>query len=277
MPELLNKTMIANKQMLVSEAVAKLKYFARLYGIRSIFIVGGYCREHYLGTIWKVKDIDVASAYEDQALQLGGLFSSEILKAVPRFYERTGTAMMEYPSEFGSIKIEFQSDSVSSYMHDENVRAWMQEEKIDDVPLMNNIYERDFTINSLIYSLHNGSMFDPTGRAIPDFDSRIIQSLLPANMLIKYNPLAALRAVRFALQYDFHIHPELRSVIKTAGVDNLKASLSEERILKEIVKILEVEAVEGLNMLKKLELDRILLDPAIKKYLYVGSKQNDKD
>lgn len=262
----------SNKQALVEEVIAKLRHFSQLYGINSIFIVGGYCREHYLGTIWKVNDIDVASAYSDQSLQLGGLFASEVVKAPPTFYERTGTAMLEYSSELGSIKIEFQGGSVNSYMYSTDVKEWMRQEGIDDVPLMNNIYGRDFTINSLIYSLDTGNMYDPTDMAVQDFQRRSIKPLLPADILIKYNPIAALRAVRFAIQYDFRIDPELRSIIKMAGVDNLKAALSEERIVREIVKILNIKPEEGLEMLKKLELDRILLHPDVKRYLELGSK-----
>ena len=176
-----------SKELLIQEVVAKLRYFAKLYGIRSIFIAGGYCRERYLNKIWRVTDIDVASAFHEQAVQLGGLFASEILNAVPQFYARTGTAMMEYPSEFGSIRVEFQGDSTNAYMHNEEIRTWLQANGVENVPLMNNIYGRDFTINSLIYSLNDDNMYDPTDRAIQDFDRRKISSLLPAEILNKYN------------------------------------------------------------------------------------------
>lgn len=270
---------IINKQLVVREVIAKLKHFAKLYGIRSIFIVGGYCREHYFGKIWRVKDIDVASAFHEQARQLGGLFASEVLNSVPKFYERTGTAAVEYPSEFGCVRVEFQGDSINSYMHNQEVKTWMQQQKIDDVPLMNNLYGRDFTINALIYSLHNGTMYDPTGEAIKDLDRGRIRSLLPAPMLIKYNPLAALRAIRFSLEYDFHVDSDLRLAIKEAGIDNLRKSLSDERIVKEVVKVLETKGAEALKMLKMFELDRILLHPDVKKYVYLGSKdeKNAKD
>lgn len=268
-----DKNEIINKQLVIREVIAKLKHFTKLYGIRSIFIVGGYTREHYFGKIWRVKDIDVASAYHEQARQLGGLFASEILNSVPTFYERTGTAMIEYPSEFGSIRVEFQGDSINTYMHNQEVRTWMQSQGIDDVPLMNNIYGRDFTINSLMYSLHNEMMYDPTDQAVRDLDRRRIRSLLPAAMLIKYNPLAALRAIRFAIQYDFHIEADLRSAIKESGTENLYNTLSSERIVKEVVKILKINGPEALDMLKRFNLDRILLHPDVKKYVYLGAEE----
>jgi tRNA nucleotidyltransferase/poly(A) polymerase len=268
-----NKNEIIDKQLVIQEVIAKLKYFTKLYGIKSIFVVGGYCREHYFGKIWRVKDIDVASAYQEQARQLGGLFASEILNSAPEFYERTGTAAVEYPSEFGSIRVEFQGDSINTYMHNQEVKTWMQSQGIDDVPLMNNIYGRDFTINSLIYSLHNETMYDPTNQAIRDLDRHRISSLLPAHMLIKYNPLAALRAIRFSVQYDFHIDSDLRLAIKDSGSDNLCNTLSRERVVKEVVKVLKTNGPEALDMLKRFNLDRILLHPDVKKYVYLGSEK----
>jgi tRNA nucleotidyltransferase/poly(A) polymerase len=266
------KEQIINKQMAIAEVIAKLKHFSSLYGINSIFVVGGYTREHYLDKLWRVKDIDVASAYHEQARMLGGLFASEILHSVPTFYARTGTAAMEYPSEFGNIRVEFQGDSINTYMHNQEVKTWMQSQDIDDVPLMNNIYGRDFTINSLLYSLSNGTMYDPTDQAIRDLERGRITSLLPAHMLIKYNPLAALRAIRFSLQYKFHIDSELRSAIRELGTDNLCNTLSRERIVKEVVKVLETGGPEALDTLKKFDLDRILLHPDVKKYVYLGSE-----
>ncbi len=267
------KNQSIHKQLIIDEVVENLRHFARLYGIDSLFIVGGYCRSVYLNQMWDVNDIDVASAYHDQAIQLGGLFASEVMNIMPRFYQRTGTAMIEYESEFGKIKVEFQGKSTNAYMHNEEVKTWMQQEGIENVPLMSNIYGRDFTINSLIYSLNSEGMYDPTGQAVHDFEKKIIRSLLPAGMLVKYNPLSILRAIRFALQYGFHIHEDMRMAIKE-GIPILLKSISESRIVKEIVRILQFDAVEGLELLKKHDLDSLLLNTNIREFLDLGAKSD---
>lgn len=263
---------ILNKKMLVEEVVSKLKYFSKLYGIKSIFVVGGYCRSRHQGETWTVNDIDVASAFHEQALQLGGLFASEILKTSPIFYQRTGTAAVMYSSKFGDIRVEFQGNSINKYMYNQEVRNWMKTQNIEDIPLMNNIYGRDFTINSLIYSLHNGVMYDPTERGINDFDKKVIKSLLPAKMLIKYSPLSALRAIRFAIKYKFIVDSDLRKAIRSAGMENLVKTISEERIVKDVVKILKIDGNKGLKMLEEFNLDGILLHPSVKDYIYLGTK-----
>lgn len=260
-----------DKEILINEVIAKLVHFTRLYGIDYLFIVGGFCREMYFGKIWRSNDIDVASAYENEAMQLGGLFASEILNTLPKIYKRSGAAMIMYKTDLGEIKVEFQGNSLNSYMHNQEVRNWMHQNDIEDAPLMNNIYGRDFTINALVFSLHNEKLYDPTGKAVGDLEKRLIVPLLPAEMLIKYNPLAILRAIRFALTYNFHIDPELRTAMKS-GYDNLIGSLSQERIMKEVVRILKIDPVKGLNALKKYNLDRLLLNPEIERY--IGEKKH---
>ena len=260
------KQKLLHKQLLIEEVIDKLTYFSQLYGVESLFVVGGYCRALYMGNMADVKDIDVASAYHEQAVQLGSLFSSEVINQTPTFYKRSGTAAVDYKSEFGEIKVEFQGYSTSSYMHNQEVKNWMHQNNIEDVPLMSNIYGRDFTINSLIFSLASAKLHDPTGQAIKDFDKKILRTLLPAPLAVKYNPLIILRAIRFALRYDFHIHEDLRMNMKLS-TDRLIQTISEKRIIQEIVSILKINANEGLDMLKKYELDRILLHPEIKSYV----------
>ena len=196
---------------------------------------------------------------------------------MPTFYERTGTAMVEYPSKVGPIRIEFQGNSVNAYMYNQDIRTWLQANSIENVPLMNNLYGRDFTMNALICSLHNGNMYDPTHLAVKDLEDKVIRSILPAEMLIKYNPLAAIRAVRFSLENEFSIDSDLQKAIKKDAVVSLQQSVSQKRIVSEIVKVLKIGGEKGLDFLKKLDLDRILLDPAVKEYIYRGEKKNATD
>lgn len=260
----------SSKQIVVEEVVAKLRHFGKLYGIDSMFIVGGYCREAYFGTPWKANDIDVASAYHEQALQLGGFFATEVANTTPKFYHRSGAAAMEYQSEFGSIKVEFQGRSTNSYMYNEDVKEWLRQNGIEDVPIMNNIYGRDFTMNSMLFSLNTGQFYDPTGQAAPDLEKGLVKSLLPAEMLVKYNPLAMLRAIRFALTYDFHIHSDLRIAMK-GRIDLLKDSLTEDRIMKEVVRILKIDGPKSLELLKNMELHGLLMHPDIKDHVTLES------
>lgn len=262
----MEKSEIANKELLLDEIIAHLRHFVHLYGIESLFIVGGYCRALYLGRRWEVNDIDVASAYHDQAVQLGGLFASEILNTSPEFYHRTGTAHIEYRSQLGTINIEFQGNSTNAYMHSQEVKDYLHEKGVEDVPLMNNLYGRDFTMNAMILTLKDGHLLDPLGRAQADLDKSLIAPILPAELLIKYNPLAILRAVRFSVSYDFFIDPQLRAQMKQ-NVELLPKTISHERIVKEMVRILKANPQKAIEAFEDFGLTSILLDKEVKSLL----------
>lgn len=262
----MDKNYITNKILLINEAISKLKYFAQLYGINSIFIVGGYCRSLYADRLWEVNDIDVASAYEHQATELGGLFASEILNAVPQFYHRTKTMMVNYTSELGEIKIEFQGQSTQDYMYNIEVKDWLHKNGIDDNPLLHNVYGRDFTINALIYSLQKENLYDITDRAEKDFSRKKIVSLLPAELTVKYNPLTILRAIRLALAYGFRIQHEFEQQI-SIGHELLIKSVSTDRIIQEVIKILKIDGRKAIKFLKKYGLHKLLLNDKIKELL----------
>lgn len=267
-----DKQKAINKEIVIKEAIAHLKHFCKLYGIESLFLVGGYCRALYFGDMSQVNDLDVASAFHEQAVQLGGLFASEVIHTAPKVYKRTGTAMVEYESESGSIKIEFQGDSSNAYMHNQEVKDWLHRNGISDIPLMNNIYGRDFTINSLIYSLDNDKVYDPSNKALRDLKRKLITPLLPPEMLIKYNPLAILRGMRFALTHDFYIEAHLRREMKK-NIHRLAEEVTHERIVREMIRILNVDAPAAMEMFKNFGLQKILLDEEIREI--VGAVQHE--
>lgn len=271
----MTKEEMANKEILIDEVIAHLRHFTQLYGVNSLFIVGGYCRSLALGRRWETNDIDVASAYHEQALQLGGLFASEELKTLPKIYQRTGTAAIDYNTEYGSIKVEFQGKSAQSYMHNQDVKDYLHEINVDDVPLMNNIYGRDFTINALVYSPVNDELYDPIKKAVRDLKRKRIISILPPDLLVRYNPLTILRAIRFAVTYDFFIDASLRSEMKK-HVELLTETITHERIIKEMVRILKIDSVKALDMFKQFNLGKILVSEEIEQFLELGAKDEEE-
>jgi len=251
-----------DKAAVAEEIITELRNFAKLFSLNSLFVVGGYCRAKILDDPEDINDIDVASAYPHQALRLAGLFASEFLKTTPQFYHRTGTAHIEY----NGMNIDFQNQSINSYMHNQDIRRWMRKKGIKNTPLLNNIYGRDLTINSLILSLQNGELYDLTGRAVEDLEKKRITAILPPFLVIKYNPMLVLRAIRFAVRYDFIIAPKLRKAMQNQRVKIQKA-YSRERLAKEIDKILQSDSEKGLKLLKKYDLLKLVVPDQIEKYL----------
>lgn len=250
---------------IVQEAVAELKHFVDLHNIESLFIVGDYCRETALNSSLPIHHLDVVSAFQEQSSQLGSLFASEVLYTAP-LNDESGITVINFTINTGTIKITFQGHTPQPYMYNQEIKDWLHSKNIAGVPLMTNVYGRDFTINSLVYSIRKDQFFDITKRAMQDLDDKTIKSLLPAEMLVKYNPISILRAIRLAVVYDFHIDPVLRSCIR-GQTELLNRHFSEDRIIKKIVGILKIDGPKSLEILKQLELDKLLLSPSIKKYI----------
>jgi tRNA nucleotidyltransferase/poly(A) polymerase len=257
------------KIQVIEEIVEKLCEFSKLYSIRSLFAVGGYCRALYMDDMESIEDIDVAAAYEEHALQLGGLFASEVLETLPNQYQN-GTICVNYKS----VRVEFQGKSTNSYMYNQEVVDWMRANRIEEVPLMHNVYGRDFTLNAMLFSFQSQKLYDPTGRAKNAFEDRKIESLLPAEMLVKYNPMCILRAIRFSLQYEYDIDSDLKKAM-IAKSFLLWKNVSEDRIMREIVKILKINSNKRLDMLRQYGMERALLHPNLKDYLDIKEKKDE--
>lgn len=246
--------------------IKELHKFCELYNIESLFVAGDYCRNFFLNPEKDPDTLEIISAFPDQSMELGSLFATEFLHEQPTVNTRTQTISIKPMG----VTIEFQGKSKQSYMQHEEVLIWMRSQQLDDVPLMNNLYGRDFTLNTIVYSIQHDKFLDPTKQASVDLESKNIKSILPAELLIKYSPVSIFQAIKLSMIHDLHIDAELRTEMKNKGNILLNA-LSIDRILKEIVGILTIDGPEGLKVLQDYSLDKFLLHQDIKKYVNTGN------
>jgi len=100
------------------------------------------------------------------------------------------------------------------------------------------IFRRDFTINMLAYDFTLDQIIDPSGCGREDLQNKIIRThpQLDPDKVFSDDPLRMLRAVRFAVKFDFQISEKTQaSILKNA--DRLQI-VSSERILSELEKII---------------------------------------
>lgn len=251
------------KKTIAEDVISKLEQFCSRHSISYLFVVGSYCNATYMNVPWTSNTIEITSTLYDDPKYIGFLFSTEILQASPVYFEEKKLVSVSYKD----IIIEFQGPSIKSYMNNREVVEWMKSANIEDVPMLHNVYGRDFTINTLALSIDNGNMYDPTGKATKDIERELISSILPPSILIKNNPRAILDAIKLSLSSDFYIENSLSLVMKE-GSKLISESLSDERIIKHVVDILKIDATKGLDMLKRYHLDPILLHPSIKELVY---------
>ncbi len=189
------------------------------------YVIGGFVRDLILKR--QSKDIDIVVSGD--GIELARI----VAKSVPgkpqvSVFKRYGTAMFK----FGDAEIEFVGARKESYSPDS------RNPSVEKGSLEDDQNRRDFTINALAISLNEatfGKMIDPFG-GVKDIDSKIIRTPLNPDLTFSDDPLRMLRAIRFASQLKFKLHPETQSALRK-NKERLKI-ISPERIADELNKIM---------------------------------------
>jgi poly(A) polymerase len=212
----LTKHIEAEVFRLIARAAGELGYPA--------WVVGGYVRDSILGRLCKDIDIScVGSGIElaHKTALLGGY-------KAPTIFKNFGTAMLKA----GEWEIEFVGARKESYRSDS------RKPLVEDGSLEDDQNRRDFTINAMAISLNadnNGILIDPFN-GMEDLRTCTIRTPLDANLTFSDDPLRMMRAVRFACQLGFVLHPTLEEALKT-NKDRILI-ISQERIAAELNKII---------------------------------------
>lgn len=190
------------------------------------YVIGGYVRDYLLqrGT---PKDIDIV------AIGSGIDLAKLVAKKLPgssevSIFKNFGTAMIK----FHDIEIEFVGARKESYQRDSRKPI------VENGSLEDDQKRRDFTINALAISLNKknyAQLLDPFD-GIGDLKRQLIRTPLDPTITYSDDPLRMMRAIRFATQLNFIIHPESLQAIAD-NKERIKI-ISNERIVDELHKIL---------------------------------------
>ena len=132
--------------------------------------------------------------------------------------------------------------------------------------LKDDVERRDFTVNSLLKDLSTGEILDLTGMGKADIKAGIVRTPLNPDKIFTDDPLRMLRAIRFAVKYNWKLPLFMvRGLKKNASQ---LTNISQERIRDELNKILVTSSPDkGIKLLKITGLLQFVipeLTPAIK-------------
>ena len=194
-----------------------------------LYLVGGLLRDLHLGVPLS-NDLDLVLEGDAVALSLF-LFHAGLSPHYPVTYPRFGTAMIHVVVEGKSYPVELVSARAESYAPDS------RKPEVRQGTLQEDVYRRDFTINTLLQNLHTGEILDLTGRAFADLEAGIIRTPLEPRLTFFDDPLRMLRAIRFAARFDFEIEAATWEAIGAESQRLQTSAISAERIREEFVKI----------------------------------------
>jgi poly(A) polymerase len=206
------------------EILQKIALSAQELGL-PCYMIGGFVRDKILGR--DTKDMDIVCVGDGIALaaKVAGKFSP---KPEVHFFKNFGTAQIKT----AGLEIEFVGARKESYDFNSRKPA------VEDGTIEDDQNRRDFTINAMAISLNKenyGELVDPFN-GIHDLAIKNIQTPLAPAQTFSDDPLRMMRAIRFATQLNFTIHPETFAAIGE-NADRIKI-VSGERIADELNKIL---------------------------------------
>lgn len=212
----------------------------------AVYAVGGSVRDHLLDK--KSKDLDLVVIGDGPAF--AKVLATYLKVKNISIFKNFGTAMIKYRDKI----IEVVGARKESYRGDS------RKPEVSSADLMADLSRRDFTINSIAWSLNHDSfeeVIDPfDGRK--DLEDGIIRTPLDPQQTFFDDPLRILRAIRFAAQLHFDIHNHTLQSIEHER-ERLKI-ISQERITDEIFKILMCDKPSiGFQLLAKTRVLEIIM------------------
>lgn len=207
---------------------------------QSIFIVGGYVRDLWMG---RKAPTDIDFVTEGNGINLAKAIAKEINPTLKvSVFKTYGTAMFKHQN----LDLEFVRARRESYSEDSRKPA------VETGTLEDDQKRRDFTINALAISLNKenfGELIDPFD-GISDLQNKIIRTPLEPLQTYSDDPLRMMRAIRFAATLNFQIEENSLEAIKKEA-ERIKI-VSMERIMVEFNKIMLSEKPSvGLKLMEQ--------------------------
>lgn len=205
----------------MEESAKKLVELLRSNGYIAYF-VGGCVRDKVMGVT--PHDYDICTIAQPERI-------IEIIKKAGYKYYDAGI-------KFGTVNVLVNDETfeVTTFRSD---GAYRDARRPDNVRFIGNIQEdlsrRDFTINAMAYNPINNSVVDPFGGQ-RDINFKVLRAVGDPDERFKEDALRILRAMRFAIKYNFEIEKNtLNAMLKHRDLLN---QVSKERITQELEKML---------------------------------------
>lgn len=228
--------------MALRDFLKQIDGLAKANRLSQPFIVGGTPRDRLMEKKVKISDIDLTTGNDD-AIKLAGLLAPKFPDSNLRTFDDGHVAL-----NVMGIRVDF-----SNHFIIPNIQNILMKMGIKDItPMKMELYSRDFTMNTLLEDLELKTIYDLTQNGVEDVKAGIIRCPLDPNITIKSDPRRILRAIKYAIKFDFTIDDKTKDAMLEHRklIANLPKRFCQER-MNEIVRL---DNERGLNMLVEFKL-----------------------
>lgn len=192
------------------------------------YLVGGAVRDAVLKI--KMKDMDICLNHDPGDI-IGELNGVKCYK----YYKKFQTAAVTFQNGIGIDLIRCRK---------EHYKKYGELPEVEPSDIYDDLYRRDFTINSLAYDIVENNILDIYG-GMGDIKNKILKKIHFNSY--REDPTRIFRAVKYCVRYGFHL--EDRVEIENCITEDIFNTISNDRIVKEIYSLCsEMRWIKNINL-----------------------------
>jgi len=210
------------------------------------YLVGGFPRDVYMKRINKISDVDITTG-DDSVVELAEL----LLKTLK------GSSLMKYSDGHAKLRYEKISIDFSSNFKIPGISEILKGAGIiDPKSMQEELYSRDFTVNTLLMPLDLSSIMDSTGLAFKDIENKILDTCLPPETTFSNDPRRIIRVVYLCAKLGFK--PSQRVVEWVSENNTIMNDVPEGYIKEKTNKAFKADAGYAKKLIEILKLETVV-------------------
>lgn len=244
--------------MRLSQFLLKIEKIAGENDISPVFIVGGVPRDKVLANLNKLNDIDLTTG--DDSIHYLAKELSIKLKGPGVVYRVMGDGHSRLM--VGDLKIDFSSNfkipKITEILTGKGIEH--------PSSMLEELYSRDFTCNTLLMPMTLDKIDDLTGLAKQDIEEKVLRTCLEPNLTLGYDPKRIVRMIYLAAKLGFKV--DAHAIDWVIQHPQVLAQVQPEYWTKKLVKAFKYNHKTTLDMIKILQIGPYLpRSPALTQYL----------
>ena len=221
-----------------ADIIEKIKKSAEELNIKA-FLAGGLIRDKLLGiadTKEKPSDIDIVTNRGSE--RLAAHLATKYGLSQPIKMDRSGATMLHFGEIFVDI---IDAEKVFSSVKLGTEPSLEQGQEAEMGIFLDDSMRRDLTINSLMYGLHSGKLYDPTKKGLSDIKNKVIRTIIDPMIKWRLQPEDIIRTIRmYSSKPGFSFAPGMLEAMKAnvhrLAPRHLNGQTSSRRIERELRK-----------------------------------------
>jgi len=215
------------------------------------YIVGGFTRDLILKKIDDVKDIDITCG-DESSLLLGQ-------KLVQKLENSTLLTFSDGHSKlsYGNLSLDF-----SNNFKVPDIKNILKSLNVSDLkPIYEEIYSRDFTVNTLLLPLDLSTILDITGKGINDITNKLLDTCLAPEITLKNDPKRIIRIVYLCAKLGFNPHDRIVAWVQKNG--QLLSKVNSKYMKTNINKAFISNKENSINLISLLNIEKYIPETAL--------------